>query len=322
MVSRKNDPRITGKVRLAWLADHGCPCGSKYIARECCMMRDGHFYRQNRSILPPGERTGFAHPNCYLNASENCDGKISAEHPLSHAVLRLLDEEQIHFRGAPWLREGETTGRRPRGLTANILCKRHNEALSPLDDAAREFFAAVREMYDDVANMRTLSRKRKWFLFSGEELELWMIKTACGFYEARYLAQNGVRLRDRNLLNPSASGALTGRRVTPPCGLYVMASSANQIGMRNSIDVSPILSTDEQHMTGLTVTFMGLILLIALDPLASYRAFVPIYTYRPGFIQFRNAKRLHSAVVTWPGGTGHSQRAVLFNKITSGRPIG
>jgi hypothetical protein len=315
MASRKSDPSVTGRVRLPWSADGTCPCGSTKIARICCMMPDGHLHRRVRNFAPPGPITNFAHPKCYLRTSRNCGSQISGEHLLSGTVLRLLDESQIRLRGAPWLPDGEIADSRPQDFKANILCKRHNEALSPLDDAAREFFAAVRDMYDDIAVERTLSRKRKWFLFSGEELELWMIKTACGFYEAGFIAQDGVKLRERGLLNPAAFNPLIGREVIPSCGLHVIASSASQIGLRNSIDVNTILSSDGQHMTGLTLSFMGLTFFIALDPMASYRAIESAYTYRPGFIQFRNAKRLHSGVLTWPGGTARSRKAVLFSKI-------
>ncbi|HTV29513.1 MAG TPA: hypothetical protein VMF32_17215 [Xanthobacteraceae bacterium] len=251
---------------------------------------------------------------CYLKSKRDCSAKITKEHFLSEGVLRLLDENHIKVRGAPWHEDGEVREYSLARLASKILCKRHNEALSSLDASARAFFGAVREMYDDIADTKTLSRKSIWYLFSGEELELWLVKTAFGLYEAGYLVRDGVPLRDHQLLNPELLDSLTGRPIAPPCGLYVMTTEGKHLGFRNSLDVNVLLSTDEQHMAGLSLAFMGLTFIIALDPRASYARLQSAFKYRPGFLQFRNSKRMHNAVLTWPGGTGLRQKAVLFTK--------
>jgi hypothetical protein len=159
-----------------------------------------------------------------------------------------------------------------------------------------------------------LSRKPKWFLFSGEALELWLAKTAFGLYESGHLAKGRVRLRDEQCLDPAILGALRGRRILSPCGLYIMASGDKHVGKRDSVDITAILSIDEEHMTGMTLTFMGLTFAIALDPRASYKPWRTSFTYRPAFIQYRNAKRFHSMVLSWPDRAIDKQRAVLFTK--------
>ncbi|HKQ61378.1 MAG TPA: hypothetical protein VJS92_08790 [Candidatus Polarisedimenticolaceae bacterium] len=57
----------------------------------------------------------------------------------------------------------------PTALKSNVLCTRHNQALSPLDELARKFFAFA------------LGQVRHQFLIiQGRELERWMLKLMCG----------------------------------------------------------------------------------------------------------------------------------------------
>jgi hypothetical protein len=73
-------------------------------------------------------------------------------------------------------------------------------SLSGLDSSAHEFFQRVQQIFDDIADLRTLSRRRLWFLCSGEELELWLIKTAFGLYASGNIATVGENHIE---LNPS-----------------------------------------------------------------------------------------------------------------------
>jgi hypothetical protein len=63
------------------------------------------------------------------------------------------------------------------------LCKRHNEALAPLDSEAGLFFSILTKALIDL-DRKTLSRKPIFHLVSGDALELWMLKVACGLYFA------------------------------------------------------------------------------------------------------------------------------------------
>jgi hypothetical protein len=315
MVSKKRDPRETRSVRIPWKPGDQCPCGSSKPAESCCLLPDGQFYRRAHDIVPPGAVSGIANAKCYLRVTNNCSEKTSREHPVSAAVPRVINESKVKLRGAAWQQRGETGDYAIPNLASKTLCKRHNEALADLDSAAASFFQAVREMYDDVGNHRTLSCKQKWFLFSGEELELWLVKTAFGLFEAGYLMYRDFPMRGNQTLNPEILHAFSRRAIRAPCGLYVMATGGIHPGQRNSIDITGIPSTDHLHMTALSLTFMGLTFLVALDPNASFKAIQQSFKYRPSFIQYRNAKRRHSAVVTWPGGTGGRQPAVLFTAM-------
>jgi hypothetical protein len=103
--------------------------------------------------------------------------------------------------GVPWLASEEAQAFPISSLTGKILCKRHNEALSPLDAMAGRFFSAVKLMHDDIFDKKTLSKRCRWFLFSGEELEHWLLKTAIGLFYYGNVAKNNIKLSYTQLLN-------------------------------------------------------------------------------------------------------------------------
>jgi hypothetical protein len=76
---------------------------------------------------------------------------------------------------------------------------------------AGRFFRALAELFDDLGR-RTLSRKPIWHLFSGEELELWLLKTILGFFHAGVLSKDGRKIGDvQTVMNPAIETALSHR---------------------------------------------------------------------------------------------------------------
>ena len=119
--------------------DAPCPCGSGKAIAVCHLDFDGKLRKPHPSLRPPGIKTGLSHTGCYLRDVCDCSEQISREHYISRSVLDQLGEI-IRVSGAPWLRPDETLSTTIENLTAKILCKRHNEALSPLDAEAGHFF--------------------------------------------------------------------------------------------------------------------------------------------------------------------------------------
>jgi hypothetical protein len=69
-----------------------------------------------------------------------CAGGISGEHVITES---LFLGDTIGVKGLPWCREGhEFIGKA--SYTANILCRKHNSDLSPVDDAGTLVFATLR----------------------------------------------------------------------------------------------------------------------------------------------------------------------------------
>src|SRR6266852_1421229 len=211
MAFKRRDPSFTGIVRLPWGSADPCACKSGNLYGECCGV-SGRAYKPVRFPIPPRPTTGIATTNCYMSSTSDCAPTLSGEHFVSASVLRVLSEKDVAVNGTPWLR-GTRKALPIKRLVANILCARHNSAMSPLDETAGEFFSAVRRIYDDLGSPKTLSRKPQWFLFSGEELELWLVKTAFGLYHSGNVAKDGKKLCDTQEINPAMLQALLGRRI-------------------------------------------------------------------------------------------------------------
>lgn len=100
-----------------------CKCGSGKPAATCCLSANG--WRKAPTIVAL-KNTGDTgkHDRCYLRETNACSTKISAEHPISKGVLRVLAEKEVQVEGLPWL-NGEKKVLRFGNLTTNCLCKAH-----------------------------------------------------------------------------------------------------------------------------------------------------------------------------------------------------
>lgn len=129
-----------------------------------------------------------SHPKCYLRDLNCCSQKITAEHFISHAALRVLAEKKIDVSGFPWMQEGESRSVSFESLTVKRLCAAHNNALSPLDAVAGIFFHAIKE-----CGTNSVGPPRK-HLFSGHDIDRWFLKTLAGVASSRNLMSNKERL--------------------------------------------------------------------------------------------------------------------------------
>ena len=118
-----------------------CPCGSGKPSHRCCFNgRDWHKPATALGLraLPPASRV----EKCYMKELGSCVGPISGEHLISESVIRvLMADGDFSVSGLPWLDEGVEKILPPGAFRTNCLCANHNSALSPLDDAAKFFFA-------------------------------------------------------------------------------------------------------------------------------------------------------------------------------------
>lgn len=111
-------------------------------------------------------------------------------------------------------------------LTSKLLCDRHNSALSPLDDEAGNFFRTLQEIKNDLTE-NSISRRKELYLFSGEMIELWMLKVACGL-GLSFASRNGIRLKTDHIFDLNAvETAFTNSRWQPDAGMYLSAKIGN-----------------------------------------------------------------------------------------------
>jgi hypothetical protein len=168
---------------------------------------------------------------------------MSREHFISESVLALIGEKYISVDGFHWL-NGVTKPLPIGKLTANILCEWHNAAMSPLDTAADKFFSVIKSIYEDLGNNKTLSRKKLWWLISGDELELWLLKTTYGLSCSGNISTRGVKFLDVSSINTSMMRAFNGGIIFPPCGLYVIKEQDPYVKLKHlSFSLSQMTKT-------------------------------------------------------------------------------
>lgn len=132
----------------------------------------------------PFQTSGFAHPRCYLSCTNDCSQKISGEHYISKSLLNQIEQtnKTIDLAGVKWLPPEHWKSVGKEALTAKILCKRHNELLSPLDSCIALLARAIADI--DAEFLKPEPRPLN-FQISGSHLQRWTIKTLIGMVESR-----------------------------------------------------------------------------------------------------------------------------------------
>lgn len=120
---------------------------------------------------PKEPRTGYAHPGCYARELLDCSTKLSFEHYYTKNLLERMGPYFV-MRGAQFIPRGQERKLTQATLGANILCQRHNEALSPLDTAIGRFWDALMQ----IQHARPSAAR----LHDGHDLERWALKAFVG----------------------------------------------------------------------------------------------------------------------------------------------
>ena len=166
-----------------------CLCGSRKRAGQCCLKETGQLVKSPSETKPPAGPTKLVTEKCYAGELNDCDGDSpTKEHYISAAVLELMGDK-IDLGGAPWKKDDGPLS--ISALTSRILCKRHNNVLSGLDSEAARLFNALIGFHKGQTKGRTL--------FSGEDIERWMLKTLAGIVASGTAARGGERVK----ANPS-----------------------------------------------------------------------------------------------------------------------
>jgi hypothetical protein len=157
--------------------DDLCPCASGLFVRSCaCKARK--FVPLPASTKTPEPRTGLVLSRCYASALEDCSPKISGEHPVSEIAIReTVTGNSVRVTGGRF----ESYG--PEGkvisvgsLTKNVLCDRHNSALSGVDVVGGMFTRAHLGLMEHLHKQQPADYHR---LFNGYDIERWLLKILC-----------------------------------------------------------------------------------------------------------------------------------------------
>jgi hypothetical protein len=229
---------------------------------------------------------------------------------MSESVLKQLGEI-LRVSGMPWLNPNETFTTSTASLTAKILCTRHNAALSPLDAEAGHFFSILRSVLTDLDN-RWRSEKIRFHLVSGEAIELWMIKVACGLYFS-------VASKDREALSTKYKIDLTKvakaffeRRIDDRGGLYFEGATGTIVTVDGNLVMAPLSHDASLRFGGVVMSLHGFKLQTLLDAREANPYPWLNLVKRPTELVVKNDRREHHIMLTWPYGT--PEMAVVFEK--------
>lgn len=287
-----------------------CPCGSGKPTWQCHLDFDGRLRKHLPSLRPPGPLTGYSHPGCYLRSTNDCCDQISGEHYMSEAILQRF--EGVRVSGMHWQKPGEEVTLAVSALKANILCRRHNSALAPLDAEAGLFFAAIDEGVADLKR-KTLSRKPTFRLISGDAIELWMLKVACGLYFA-VGAHDGVKLSSSHSIDiQKVRRAFFDRQWDPGGGLYFKGAPGERFGGKaHRIGMAPLSDNSAKRCCGTSVSLAGYRMEVVFDTVGvNYGPNLGLVR-RPTELVWSRFHRQLFIVLSWPPGTPEARVPFRF----------
>lgn len=135
-------------------------------------------------------------PECFAASLGGCGGGPSLEHFVSAAVLKQVNASPL-VEGWPGIAAVKRVG--VGALGSKILCRVHNEFLSPLDTEAMNIFGAIREFDADLADpLKPVTAST--VEAHGSRLELWLLKVALGLAAVHTRAGDLTKVRDHERL--------------------------------------------------------------------------------------------------------------------------
>ena len=296
-----------------WADSDPCPCDGRNRFDRCCKGRDGRPAMAVGSLVPPGPPTGEARKGCYLASSLNCGGGLSREHYISRA---LIDQRDVFVRGMPW-QKAEVQRLSPDSLTAKILCRRHNSALSPLDAHAQRLFLGIEEA-SHHASKRSLSRKPQFFMTSGDAVELWAMKTLAGLYASEIDFETpGYKFRAFAVPMDAIARELTSDRPNSFIRMIVPLGEEEHEALlgRRAVSIGPIVDGESDKLLGLLIRLHGFAFYFFIDPVVREEAANEIT--RPDIIDFIGPVRTSRIYLSWRDKSGPSQ--IVHVRVTDSR---
>src|SRR2546422_510413 len=142
------------------------------------------------SKRPKTPRLHFRHRDCYAGPLWGCSAKLSGEHGIGSAVLKVVASRRnnIGITNHPW----QLPGRQVVSITklrAKVLCVTHNEALSGLDE---EMARLVRVLFGMGTVLTARDENgRTVHLFSGDDIERWLLKALCASIKSGQISSVG-----------------------------------------------------------------------------------------------------------------------------------
>lgn len=292
------------KRRKDFVLKGPCPCASGKPARLCCF--DGRDWHKPPAVLglkalPSAERV----EKCYMKELGSCEPPISGEHIISDAVCRvLMGDGEFSISGLPWLEAGEVKIIAP--PKANCLCRKHNSALHPLDDASLYFFASLKSYLERDAGSRHA-------LISGHDLERWLLKTAKAAAVSKNLARGRERLSGAFACDTTLLDMLDDPRHWPEgAGLYCIMNTGDLTENTLRFELQP-LTNDDDEIEALAFNIMGFRFVLLLEaPDVNRYPFLQGARFRPSRFLISYPASTNWLTLSWEDGKPHEALTVQW----------
>lgn len=173
-----------------------------------------------------------------------------------------------------------------------MLCARHNSALSPLDGIAVGLFRA----FDEKGAAG--SGKQLLYLFSGHDLERWLLKILCGVTRSKNWTLDG----QPDLSIPRYWLEILFGEVQFPDeqGLYVCKSIGHRFEGSRGLQLRAIFSKRER-LTGMGLWLCGYELILSMSGFPSRSFDGREFAYRPAEFYTTGRNFEKSVVLSWDG---------------------
>ncbi len=214
--------------------------------------------------------------NCWASGLGDCSTKQSKEHYYSKAIL---GGSPVTVKGLPWCISAKTIP--AEGFARNILCAKHNSALSQLDTAGSDAMETL-SRFTQVASVRQVQRRTQNQIVRGNVdgylLERWLLKFLIGL-AFEHSTPTGEMWRPPE----SWVKVCFGRKpFEEGCGLYVgRLAPAHEVVRQNRVSAQTITRGSGQ-IDGVLFDLNGLQLLLTVSPMEEQ-----LPDYRPNFLYDR-----------------------------------
>lgn len=203
---------------------------------------------------------------CWATCLGDCSDKISREHLVSRS---LFLGEGVRVRGLPWCKtESKEIG--ISNLTSKILCEKHNNDSSPLDQAAANAFDSIREM-TRLTGVRRKMKPRPWhvvrYRLDGQNLERWFLKTLINLSFGGPLQIGADAAQTTGWPSTRLVSIVFGRaEFAGRAGLYSVVHNGQRIDSEEELVFAALVQKAEDRIEGGLFKFHGFRFLLFLEP--------------------------------------------------------
>jgi hypothetical protein len=251
----------------------------------------------------------------------DCSTDLSREHYISNALLKRLSiDGKVTVDGFSWQDSGAASKLPPASLTGRVLCRRHNLALSPLDAIASRLFERIDQFHHEIVDSGRKHQSR-FFLFSGHDIERWMLKTLCG---AVVSGNAEIRSGESNWRPPLnwLKMLFEEEPFAPRCGLYFHSEVTGKPYIERGFKFTS-LSNAIAGVYGARISLNDerFVLAMAAPPEDLSQTFIRDHAYRPQGLRFMIDSREKVLHFGWEDRLSHRGATIVYQTTQIGSQL-